>query len=98
MKSGSATTKVSGGKLVRVEVSWSDRLETVKITGDFFLHPEEMIIEIEKQLIGLALPLDQETIVIKINNLLNQFQAQLIGASPTDVVNTLLEAMTCNSE
>ena len=55
---GKAEYKVTGGKLVRVQlVKKEGRIEKLKITGDFFLHPEELIEDLEKALVGQALNL-----------------------------------------
>ena len=36
--------KVAGGKLVQVKLTpKNDKIQDIQITGDFFLHPEEMI-------------------------------------------------------
>jgi lipoate-protein ligase A len=46
-----AEYKVPGGKLLAAELGVEgDRLMGVKITGDFFMHPEAAINELEKAL------------------------------------------------
>ena len=46
-----AEYKVPGGKLLAAELGVEGgRLVGVKITGDFFMHPEAAIIELEKAL------------------------------------------------
>ena len=50
---GSAIYKVPDGKLVRVALEIEgDKISSLKITGDFFMHPEDGIEAIEKALIG----------------------------------------------
>ncbi|MFP4633034.1 MAG: hypothetical protein ACLFMT_06340 [Halobacteriales archaeon] len=44
MTARSASRKVEGGKLVRVSVDFDG---AVSVTGDFFVHPEEVIDEVE---------------------------------------------------
>ena len=92
-KTGSATRKIPAGKLVRVDVAYSDRIEKVKITGDFFLHPEETLDDILSLLIGQTLPLDTPTLTHQLEALLVQQDAQLIGASSQDIVQILAEAL-----
>ena len=47
---GKAKYKVKGGKLIKVQLAKKeDRIEGIKITGDFFLHPEELIEQLAKQ-------------------------------------------------
>jgi len=46
-----AEYKVPGGKLLAAELGVEEgRLVGVKITGDFFMHPEAVIIDLEKTL------------------------------------------------
>ena len=41
--------KAPGGKMIKLDIEFSgSRISYIKITGDFFIHPEESIIEIEK--------------------------------------------------
>ncbi len=50
---GKADYKVPGGKLIRVRV-WHRNgiIEKVRFHGDFFIHPEEAIEELENGLVG----------------------------------------------
>ncbi len=48
-----AEYKVPGGKLLVAETEVKDSvLTTVKVTGDFFMHPEEAINDLEEALTG----------------------------------------------
>ncbi|MEM3484686.1 MAG: lipoate protein ligase C-terminal domain-containing protein [Candidatus Methanomethyliaceae archaeon] len=48
--------KVKGGKLIKVRVEEEGGIiKEVKISGDFFVHPEDAIEEIEKALKGVHL-------------------------------------------
>jgi lipoate-protein ligase A len=94
LKMGSATHKVHGGKLIRVDITHDDAaINTIKITGDFFLHPEETLDEVIELLKGAVLPLQVEKLVQEITLLLEKQNAQLIGASPQDMIATLQEAL-----
>ncbi len=79
--------------MVRVDARSSDRVEWLKITGDFFLHPEETLEQIEGCLQGAAIPLDQPALVRCIQGVLAANGAELIGASPADIVALLQEAV-----
>ncbi len=79
--------------MIRVDVRYSDHVEWVKITGDFFLHPEETLEEIEGCLVAAALPLDQQALSDCIARCLARSQAELIGAAPADFVSVLQEAV-----
>jgi len=87
-----ATKKIPGGKLVTVEweikkdaQSASDntygKISSIRITGDFFAHPEWCIEEIEKALVGKEISKIKETIEEKISK--NSFQ--IIGFSADDI-------------
>ncbi|MEM4699846.1 MAG: hypothetical protein QXT74_02710 [Candidatus Nezhaarchaeales archaeon] len=91
MPSGMAEVKVVGGKLVRAEVSVvGNRLVDVKITGDFFLYPEDAIFDLESSLKGLELGADY---ALHIEAKLGQMGAQLVGASPRDVAEAIKKAV-----
>ncbi|MEM3462343.1 MAG: lipoate protein ligase C-terminal domain-containing protein, partial [Candidatus Bathyarchaeia archaeon] len=48
--------KVRGGKLIRVLLEEDrGRIARIRITGDFFLHPEDAIFELERALEGVEL-------------------------------------------
>jgi lipoate-protein ligase A len=95
---GTATRKVFGGKLIRVDVTFTSAIESVKITGDFFLHPEDTLIEIEKKLGGTPLPIQKARLIQQIEGILKEHQAELIGASAADLVVVLDEALSCCSD
>jgi len=45
--------KVPGGKLLRIDAEMSgDIIKSIRIHGDFFIHPEEQISAIERALVG----------------------------------------------
>ncbi|MGC8850110.1 MAG: lipoate protein ligase C-terminal domain-containing protein, partial [Candidatus Bathyarchaeia archaeon] len=51
---GRCELKVPGGKLLRVDCAVEGhRLAAVKLSGDFFLHPEESITILEERLRGV---------------------------------------------
>ena len=93
MRSGTATRKIPGGKMVRVDTTFDEKVESVKITGDFFLHPEETLELIVNKITGNLLPLDQEKIILEIETILDQQEAQFIGANAREIVNILVEAL-----
>ncbi len=46
--------KVPGGKLIRLSLDLEDkRIRSIKLTGDFFIHPETAIAQIEATLTGV---------------------------------------------
>ncbi|MCC6147326.1 MAG: hypothetical protein IT308_07125 [Anaerolineaceae bacterium] len=94
LKQGKAIKKIPGGKLVRVDASHSPgRIESVKITGDFFLDPADLIVEIEDSLRGAKLPLEKAQAAAQLQSLLDAQSATLIGFAPADLVDILEEAL-----
>ena len=87
-----AEHKVPGGKLIKVTVSSKNNIiEEIKITGDFFLHPEESIEELEKKFKGV------ETNGDTIKRILHEFfdpSKILIGATPEDFFLTIEKALS----
>jgi lipoate-protein ligase A len=94
---GKSVKKVPGGKLIRVDVEYGEIIEQVKITGDFFLHPEDCLTAIEESLKGSRLPIDKPRLQGKIEGVLKVQQADLIGVSVEDIITTLEEAIACSS-
>lgn len=87
--------KIPAGKLVCVEV-WTERgqggliVGRVEITGDFFLHPEDAVADVERSLAGLPLPCDEADVRARICAALGN--ATLIGASPEDLARMFMKA------
>ncbi len=53
-----ATTTTKLGKIVKIKLAYkqeSQLIHSIKITGDFFVHPEEAIEQLEKELCGIKL-------------------------------------------
>ncbi len=89
---GNSELKVPGGKLLRafVESNSNNQIISVKITGDFFLHPEELLPEIETALLNK--PLVPKILTATISKILNENDAVLVGAEPQDFATVLCNA------
>lgn len=88
---GKAEYKVKGGKLIRIKLDKEgNKIEGVKITGDFFLHPEEVIEELERSLKGQ--PLREPDLRISVRSTLENMKATMLGASPEDLVRCIMMA------
>ena len=73
--------KVPEGKLVAAEADAVDGyLTRIKITGDFFMHPESSIKDLEDSLKGIPVSKLEETVA----NFFKNEEIQLIGVSPND--------------
>ncbi|MCS7120680.1 MAG: lipoate protein ligase C-terminal domain-containing protein [Nitrososphaerota archaeon] len=88
---GKAEYKVSGGKLIRVKVRKKDGLiEEIKITGDFFMHPEDAIEILEEKI--RYQPLVESSIAKAIAEFLETSKVTLLGASPEDLAKCIVMA------
>lgn len=86
-----AAMKVPGGKMVRVSLDSADsKIRKVVITGDFFLHPEELIQELETQLRGHEI--DRSQLTSTIEEFLRRNNATLMGASAADLASVIVSA------
>ena len=88
-----ATEKIPGGKLLRIKVDYEDRINSVKITGDFFLHPEEAIGDIEKSLLGVKADQGESVIANIISEVVKAKRIELIGITPEAIARVVKGAM-----
>lgn len=89
MKSLSADYKAPGGKLVRIRLNEDQgTIKTVKITGDFFLVPEESLPKLEKMLEDT--PLRDGELKLLVDRFFRGTGAQGLGVSPEDFVKAIL--------
>ena len=80
--------KIPNGKLVRVEVDFTDKIIShIKITGDFFVHPEDALLILEKNLVGSNIDGIKETVKM----LFATLNAEIIGFSHDDLSSIILE-------
>jgi lipoate-protein ligase A len=86
--------KIPNGKLVCMEV-WASGgiVERAKITGDFFLHPEETIVALENSLKGLRLEADDIEVEERLSRALGR--SELIGVSVSDFSRIFRKAVSC---
>ena len=89
MAAGNGTTgvertgilKVAGGKMVRVRLREAEgRIESIRFTGDFFLHPEEDIDVLEESMVGVSL--EHADLLGTLSSFFRT--RELVGASPED--------------
>ena len=86
-----AKKKAREGTLVKVEVEYDETIKKLNITGDFFLHPEDVLDEIEKSMIGLEKDVSFDTLVFKIHEIAGD--ARMIGISPESLALVIREAL-----
>lgn len=90
---GSATHKVPGGKLVRASVDYGWSINEVKLTGDFFLHPEESIEHIEEVFRGIDKNTSHEKMAQLIKDAVDSKGIVLIGVTEDAIAGVVREAI-----
>ena len=94
----SADYKVPGGKLLRVQLKLDTSKEPptisdLRIHGDFFMHPEEAIEELEARLIGL--PCEAESLRPHVKAFFDT-DVQVLGADVDGIVHAIVAAEESN--
>ncbi len=78
--------KIPNGKLLRIKVGIDNsEIEKITINGDFFIHPEEAVIEIENFLSGKKI----DSIDKELTKFLKDKDIRVIGFSPADLFRAL---------
>ncbi len=79
--------KVKGGKLIKCTLELDEeKIKRIKITGDFFMYPEDAIEKLEKALQGTQF--DEEEISKKVKEALKD--VELIGVAMKDFVDVII--------
>ena len=74
--------KTPGGKLIAVDFEVEDgRLRDVRVTGDFFLYPEDALADLTGALDGLSIDLAESEIAEQVRAAMPR-DAELLGSSP----------------
>jgi lipoate-protein ligase A len=93
----SADYKAPGGKLLRVRLKEADgRIESAKISGDFFLIPEDSLPKLEMML--EEVPLREKELKLLVDRFFRGTSAQGLGVSPEDFVKAILAAKPGETE
>jgi lipoate-protein ligase A len=90
---GKSVLKVEKGKLIKTFLDYNGKINEIKITGDFFVHPEEGIEMLEKELVGKEL--DRNVLLEKIDNFFRKNEIKLFGIDPESLVTAI---MNCTEE
>jgi lipoate-protein ligase A len=89
---GYAEKKLPGEKLVCIDIIYSDRIEKLRITGDFFMHPEGLVVDLEKALEGVPLSMNDMELRDIITNVVNSRNAEMIGISAKGIITAIRDA------
>jgi lipoate---protein ligase len=85
--------KIKGGKLVCIDAALENgKVNSVSITGDFFLHPEDRVSTLERTLIGVPASISQRETEVLIKGALGD--AVLIGASCEDLARLFVKEIS----
>ncbi|MDP8011424.1 MAG: lipoate protein ligase C-terminal domain-containing protein [Thermoplasmata archaeon] len=80
--------KGKGSKLIRLEIEWkNDKINRINIYGDFFLHPEESIFDLEKELINK----DKNEIKEILNNFFKK--VEYAGIDPDTLYDAIISSL-----
>ncbi len=90
---GKASKKVAGGKMLRIEIDYDDKIKRVILSGDFFMHPEEAITVIEKSIENISIKETNSFIKNVLDSAVARNKIQLIGFATSDIAEALKEAM-----
>jgi lipoate-protein ligase A len=92
MPSRRAQRKVPDGKLVRMDAACADGfLSAIRITGDFFVHPEEALANIERDLNASRLHGGEADLESKVGSIVSANNALLVGFGAKDIADLLRE-------
>jgi len=83
--------KIPEGKLVKIELETvDDKINKIKITGDFFLYPEEIINKLEKSLENRQIT--KEGLIKHFNNFCNINKVKCFGINGSGLADAILLA------
>lgn len=82
----SASRKVEDGKLVEVRVG-----DNIQVLGDFFMHPEERIGDLEK-VVAESIEEDADVIQDNVERFLREEEIELLGVDERDLAEVAVEA------
>ena len=90
--------KIPGGKLLRIQMEAEETIQSISITGDFFLHPEDALPQIEKSLVGMSAQSAPHEITKKIEEVLAAESATFVGVASTDIAQLISETLSQKHE
>ncbi|MBN1502728.1 hypothetical protein JW930_04230 [Candidatus Woesearchaeota archaeon] len=82
--------KKPGLKLLKIFLESSDnKIKSIKITGDFFIYPEESIDKLETELTSIEI--DEWTIKKRINNFVKKNNIRFFGITTEAITEAILK-------
>ena len=86
--------KIPNGKLVKISLDYDENNNTisnVKITGDFFVYPEEAIETLENSLKNTEIK--KEIILKRINSLISSNNIEFIGLNAEGITEAIMRCL-----
>lgn len=80
-----AEYKVPGGKLLACEVDYDKKITRIKLSGDFFMHPESAILDLEAVIHGKTM----DELGAVVDDFFNESEITLVGVAPSDFVKVI---------
>jgi lipoate-protein ligase A len=79
------------GKLLRIDLEYdANTIQSIRITGDFFLYPEEGIERLQTQLVGA--PLEKEKLAQRIGEIFVQEKMEAFGFNAEQLAEAIIGA------
>jgi len=85
--------KAPGGKLLKISLDFNSKINSIRIVGDFFVHPETWIEELEKELVNTEF--NRKIVERKIATFAKSNRASLFGITLEDLCEAI---MRCKNE
>lgn len=86
-----AIYKVPEGKLLKVFLEQENKtIKEIKITGDFFIYPEEKISLLEESLLNESL--EEDKLAKKLQTVVQQENLELFGVDAVSIAKTIIMA------
>ena len=90
----SAKLKVRGGKLVEVKLECDSLIRSAQVVGDFFIHPEDSLRDIEGSLVGTDVNESEEGMSKRISEVVEREGITMIGVSPQAIAKAVRMAVS----
>lgn len=90
-----AEKKIPGGKLVRLAVDKGDQIAQIRLSGDFFIHPEDGIFGIEELLANLSVDEPNDRVKAVIDSYVLSRKLELIGIDSETIAQLFTECFQC---
>ncbi len=92
-RAGKASFKVPGGKLVTARIAYDSVIRKARLTGDFFVHPEEGLRTIESALEGLGAGTEESGMAAAVQAAIDSNSIQTIGIDAESVAKVVRMAI-----